>query len=68
MQKIFVLLFILFSIVPLFYINKWLQNLIIPRKSFGRLVLYFLVVLELIVIYTFLLVMGAANLFPLQNR
>jgi len=67
MEKILVLLFILVSLVPVFYINKWLQNLVLPRKSLGRLVLYFVVVLELIFIYTYLLVIVIVNLFPLTK-
>lgn len=67
MQKILVLLFIVFSLIPLFFINKWLQNLVMPRKSFGRLVLYFLVVLEVVFMYTYLLVTVLANLFPVSN-
>jgi hypothetical protein len=67
MQRIIILLFILFSLVPVFFVNKWLQKLIIPRKSLARLVLYFLVVLELIVIYTYVLVIAVANLFPLPK-
>ena len=67
MQKILILLFILLALVPLFLINKWLQNLVMPRKSFGRLVLYFLVVLEVVFMYTYLLVIVIANLFPASN-
>lgn len=67
MEKILVLLFILVSLVPVFYINKWLQNLVLPRKSLGRLVLYFVVVLELIFIYTYLLVIAIVNLFQLTK-
>ena len=68
MQKILLLLFILLSLVPMFYINRWFQSLIIPRKSIARLLLYFLVVLELVFIYTYLLIMVIANLFPLPVR
>jgi hypothetical protein len=67
MQKILILLLILVSLIPVFFINKWLQALVIPRKSFARLILYFLVILELVFIYTYLLVIVIANLFPLQN-
>jgi hypothetical protein len=65
MEKILILLFIFASLVPMFYINKWLQNLIIPRKSVGRLLLYFLLVLELIFIYTYLLILLIATILPL---
>jgi len=68
MEKILVLLFILLLLVPMFYINRWFQNLIIPRKSIARLLLYFLIVLELVFIYTYLLVVLIANLFPPPNR
>lgn len=67
MEKILILFFILVSLVPVFFINKWLQNLVLPRKSLARLLLYFLVVLELIFIYTYLLVQLIAKLFPLSN-
>ncbi|MGZ3938343.1 MAG: hypothetical protein ACXVLT_06590 [Flavisolibacter sp.] len=68
MEKILILLFILLSLIPVFYINRWFQNLIIPRKSMARLFLYFLVILELVFIYTYLLVTVIVNLFPLSNR
>jgi len=67
MEAILILVFILLSLVPVFYINRWLQNLVLPRKSMARLVLYFLVVLELIFLYTYLLVWVIANLFPVSK-
>ena len=67
MEKILILLFILVLIIPVFYINKWFQNLIVPRKSIGRLLLYFLVILELVFIYTYLLVLIIAHLFSLSD-
>jgi len=67
MEKILILLLILVSLIPIFYINKWLQDLVLPRKSIARLLLYFLVILELIFIYTFLLVMVIARLFSLSK-
>lgn len=39
-----------------------------PCKSFARLVLYLLIALELITIYTYALVILVANLFPATNR
>jgi hypothetical protein len=68
MEKILVLLFILVSLIPFFFINKWLQNLVLPRKSLVRLILYFLVVLELVFLYTYLLVSVIVNLFSIQKR
>jgi len=67
MQKFLIFFLILASIVPIFYINKWLQRMIIPRKSFVRLLLYFLVMLELLFIYTFLFVTLVSKLFPLSG-
>jgi hypothetical protein len=67
MKKILVLLFILASLVPIFYLNKWLQSLIVPRQSLARLAIYIFVVLELVFIYTYLLVIIIARLFPLEN-
>jgi len=67
MQKFLIFFLILASIVPIFYINKWLQRMIIPRKSFVRLLLYLLVMLELLFIYTFLFVTLVSKLFPLSG-
>lgn len=67
MEKILVLLFLLISILPVFYLNKWLQKLVQPRKSFARLMLYFLVVLELVFVYTYLIVLLIAKFFPMQK-
>jgi len=67
MERLLILLCILISLLPVFYLNTWLQNLILPRKSFGRLILYFLVMVELIFIYTYLLVLFIAKMFPLPK-
>lgn len=67
MEKLLILFCILISLVPVFYLNKWFQNLIVPSKSFGRLILYFLVMLELIFMYTYILVLLITKLFPLPK-
>jgi hypothetical protein len=67
MEKILLLLFILISLVPVFFINKWLKSLVLPRKSLARLVLYFLVVLEFVFAYTYVVVMIITKLFPLSK-
>jgi len=63
MKEIIIFLFILISLIPFFYINKWLQHLVVPGKSLARLVLYFLVMFEMIIVYTFLLVLIISKLF-----
>jgi hypothetical protein len=67
MQKLLIFFLILASVIPIYFINRWLRRLIMPRKSFVRMFLYFLVVLELLFIYTFLFVSVISKLFPLSK-
>lgn len=68
MNRILILLLILVLLVPVLFINKWLQNLVLPRKSMIRLIVYILVVFELVFLYTFLLVTVIAYLFPVSGH
>ena len=64
MQRLLVLLLILISLIPVYYINVWLQRLVRPRKSFAQLLLYILTCFALVFVYTFLLVFLILRLFP----
>jgi hypothetical protein len=47
-----------------YLINKWLQQLVLPRQSLGRLFLYFLTVLISVFILSFLMVFVIGKLYP----
>lgn len=46
------LLFALIGSIPVFFINKWLQQVMKPRESVLRLLLYFLVMLAVVFLFT----------------
>ena len=45
-------------------VNKWLQKIIRPRESFGKLLLFFLSILIMIFILCFLMVFVITKLYP----
>jgi hypothetical protein len=67
MKRVGVLLVIMLSLVPAFYLNRWLQKIIQPRKSFVRLLLYILTAFVLVFLYTFVIVWCIAKLFPIAK-
>ena len=67
-MKLVLFILLLISMVILFFCNKWLQKMIEPRKSFVRLITYFLVAFALLFGFTFLFVLFISNLFPFSKR
>jgi hypothetical protein len=63
-KAIAILLIILVSLVPAYLLNKYLQKIINPRKSLGRLIIYLLGGLLLVFFYTLLLVLLIKWIFP----
>lgn len=63
MQRVIILVLILVSLVPIFYINRKLQAIIAPRKSFARLIVYMLTCFALVFFYTFLISLIVFKLF-----
>jgi hypothetical protein len=59
-----ILFILLLSLVPAYSFNKFLQKIIKPRESFGRIFLYLFSGLLFVFIYTFLLVFIIGKLFP----
>lgn len=64
-RSLLILLLLLVSLIPLYFLQKLLQHSLQPRRSLGRLMLYLLTMLALVFGYTFLLVWLAGKLFPL---
>ena len=50
------LLFIIIAAIPAYYMNKWMIRITSPRKSFGRLMVYFLLSVGLAILYTGLVI------------
>lgn len=64
LQRLLILVIILLSLIPAWYINGWLQKVIQPRRSFGHFLLYLLASLVLVFVYTFLVVTIISWVFP----
>jgi hypothetical protein len=59
-----ILSLMLVILLPVYFINKWMQKMIRPGESGTRLISYIMMVLLLIFVYTFLLVFIIKWLFP----
>jgi len=65
-RSLVILLCLLMALIPAYYINKYLQRSMRPRDSAGRLFLFLLLNLVLVLVYTLLLVGVIVRLFPLH--
>ncbi|TMI73248.1 MAG: hypothetical protein E6H09_07550 [Bacteroidetes bacterium] len=63
LKSIVVIVIILVSLIPLYWINAYLQKKMKPRQSFGRLFSFLLLALFLMFAYTFLIVTIIRKLF-----
>jgi hypothetical protein len=63
-KAIVILLIILVSLLPAYFINKYLLKVLRPRQSLGKLLVYLLSSLLLVFIYTFLIVFIIKWIFP----
>gem|GEM_PF-1409653 len=63
-QRLLIVLVVLISLVPAYYVNQKLLQLIQPRRSILQLFLYIITCFALVFAYTFLLVIIIAKLFP----
>jgi hypothetical protein len=63
-KAIIIVLIILVSLIPVYYLIKYFQKVIQPRKSFARLMLYLFSGFALVFVYTFLIVLAIKKIFP----
>ena len=66
MKSAIVLLLIMGFMILGYVMNNWLQKIIKPRQSFQRLLFYFLVVMILVFILSFLMVFIIGKLYPAE--
>ena len=66
LKKIAVLLIIILSLLPAYYINQQLLKFMEPRKAPLRFLAYMLSMFALIFGYTFLLVWLIGQIFPVE--
>jgi hypothetical protein len=63
LKALAILFIILASLIPVYLFNRYLQKIIRPRVSMGRLFLYMLSGFLLVFAYTFLIVFVIKRLF-----
>ena len=64
LRAVVIILIIIASLIPVYSFNKYLQKVIRPKESLGRLMGYLLTGLVTIFVYTFLVVFIIRKLFP----
>ena len=64
MKSVIVLSLIVAFMAIAYLLNKWFQDIIKPRQSAGRLLVYFLSVLVSVFLLSFLMVMVITKLYP----
>lgn len=63
-RSLLILLVIVIALVPAWLFNRYMQQIIQPRRSFGQLMLYLLVILVFVTGYTFAVVWVITTIFP----
>jgi hypothetical protein len=63
LRSLLILLCIVLAMVPIFYLNRWLQRVIRPRESAGKLFLFIFANFLLVVVYTVFIVGLVVRLF-----
>ena len=66
MKSATVLLLIIGFMILGYFLNSWLQKIIKPKQSLGRLVFYFLAVLITVFVLSFLMVFVIGKLYPAE--
>lgn len=64
MKSVVVMSLVIVFMLIGYLFNKWLQQVIGPRRSFARLFSYFLLVLTLVFVLSFLMVLVIGKLYP----
>jgi hypothetical protein len=64
LKALAILFIILISLFPVYLLNKYLQKIIRPGESLGRLFFYMISGFALVFVYSFLIVLLIKKLFP----
>jgi hypothetical protein len=63
LRSLVILLVLILSMVPAYYLNRWLQGVMRPRENAGRFFLFLFANFVLIIVYTVLVVGVVVRLF-----
>lgn len=67
LRALAILFILLLSLLPAFYMNRYLQRSLQPRQSAGRLFLFILANFVLVLVYTLFVVGLIIKLFPVKG-
>jgi hypothetical protein len=65
-RSLLILLLLLLALLPMFYLNRWLQQAMRPRDNAGRFFLFLFVNFVLIIVYTVFVVGLVVRIFPVR--
>ena len=65
-RALLILLVMILLIVPMYYINRWLQRVMQPRENAGRFFLFLFTNFILIIVYTVFVVGLIVKIFPVR--
>lgn len=63
LRSLLILLILILSMVPVYYLNRWLQRVVRPRENAGRFFLFLLTNFVLVIVYTVLVVGIVVRMF-----
>jgi hypothetical protein len=63
LRSLLILLVLILSMAPAYYLNRWLQRVMRPRENAGRFFLFLFANFVLIIVYTVLVVGVVVRLF-----
>jgi hypothetical protein len=67
-RSLVILLILLLSLLPAYYLNRYLQRVLRPRDSAGRLFLFLLANFVFVIVYTVFIVGVIIRVFPPHQR
>jgi hypothetical protein len=67
LRNLTILLLLALSLIPIYYLYRYMMRSIRPRQSAARLFLFLLANFLLVIVYTMLLVGLVVKLFPLHH-
>jgi len=65
-RGLIILLVLVLAMVPIYFLNRWLQRVMQPRENAGRFFLFAFVNFVLILVYTLLVVGLIVRIFPVR--
>ena len=65
-RSLIILLVLVTAMVPVYYLNRWLNRVMRPRESAGRFFLFLFANFVLVIVYTLFVVGLIVRIFPVR--